>query len=114
VRNTLVSSLIAATALLLACADEENPVITDDGQQSFQNLTQREHVLNNLELAYNERRFTPYDALLDPNFTFFFSPGDVGGNIPDQWGRAEELGVASNTRASMSRRIPPAARSALI
>jgi len=51
--------------------------------------------LNNLELSYTQQKYPPYDELLDPNFTFFFSPGDVGGNIPDQWGRAEELGVAT-------------------
>jgi hypothetical protein len=47
-------------------------------------------VLNNLELSYNKRNFAEFDNLLDANFSFYFSLGDVGGNIPEQWGRTEE------------------------
>ncbi len=63
--------------------------------KKIQPLTTREHVLNNLELSYTLQQYSPYDELLDPNFTFFFSPGDVGGSIPAQWGRADELRMAS-------------------
>jgi len=94
VRTVLVSLLITAVSLL-ACAEEKDPVIVDGAQPTFQNLTAREHVLNNLELSYSKQQYSPYEELLDPNFTFFFSPGDVGGNIPEQWGRVEEMSVAT-------------------
>ena len=71
---------------------------TDDpptGGGSFEELTTKEAVLNNLELSYTRQSRDPYDELLDPVFTFFFSPGDVGGNIPEQWGRVDELSVAA-------------------
>ena len=96
-RNSFVSVLIAAAALLIACEEEEVVGGCDPCPfvKTFQPLTEREHVLNNLELSYNERRANEFGKLLDNDFTFFFSPGDVGGNIPDQWGRVDELAVAS-------------------
>ena len=65
------------------------------GRLPFPPPTQRDIVLSNLELSYNQRNPTEFAYLLDDNFTFFFAPGDVGGNIPEQWGRADELRVAS-------------------
>jgi len=56
---------------------------------------QREQVLSGLELSYNQRNITRLVELLDDNFTFFFSPGDVGGSIPEQWGRVEEATATS-------------------
>jgi hypothetical protein len=94
-KTGLVSVLIAA-ALFCGCGDEEQPVGSGAPPgKTFQPLTAREHVLNNLELAYTQQKYSPYAELLDPAFTFFFSPGDVGGNIPEQWGRTEELSVAA-------------------
>jgi hypothetical protein len=80
---------------VLVCSDDDNPVTEHDGFPHYKNLTQREHVLNNLEHSYNERVVTRFDELLDDNFTFFFSPGDVGGDIPQQWGRLQELRVTA-------------------
>ena len=49
----------------------------------FENLSEKWHVLNNLELSYNERDIVHYTEILDSlEFIFFFSEGDVGGNIP--------------------------------
>jgi len=87
--------LVMGTSSCILSPDEKK---TDEPPQSgktFKPLTSKEAVLNNLELAYSRQKVNPYDELLDPNFTFFFSPGDVGGNIPEQWGRNEELGVAA-------------------
>ena len=98
IRNVrvILGFLFVASALVIACeADKDRVTDTGGNQQSFfQNLTEREHVLNNLELSYTQQSYSPFEKLLDPNFTFFFSPGDVGGNIPPQWGRIEELSVA--------------------
>lgn len=55
--------------------------------------TTRVHVLTNLESAYNQRRIDWYGDVLDANFTFFLSPGDVGGGLPEQWDRATEVGI---------------------
>ncbi len=62
-----------------------------------QNLTQRWHVLNNIEFAYANRSSgaTVYDELLDENFVFYFSPGDVGGEIPEQWARPDEVSATT-------------------
>ena len=59
----------------------------------FMDLSERWHVLHNLEAAYNQRRPTRYDELIDANFVFFFSDGDVGGEIPVQWDRSQDVGA---------------------
>ena len=90
--------LIAAVFLVLSgltCSesDPEEPGPPPPPPTGYQNLTQKDHVLNNLELAYNERSFTRYAELLDdPNFVYFFSDEDYAvGRTPEQWGRAEDL-----------------------
>lgn len=59
------------------------------------NLSQREYVLRDIEAAYNERRPDWYNALLDPNFTFFLSTDDVTNGLPAQWDRATEVLIHS-------------------
>jgi hypothetical protein len=101
-KQALVFMLVAGTALFVAC-DENEGICADCCEgcppppptHEFKALTEREDVLNNIELSYNKRRIAPHDELLDPNFTFFFSPGDVGGNIPEQWGRVDEMAVTT-------------------
>jgi hypothetical protein len=59
-------------------------------------LTNKSAVLNNIEFAYNKRDFPTYDELLDLNFTFFYTEGDVGGSgVPVQWGRDVETQTTS-------------------
>jgi hypothetical protein len=88
VRIVLVSMLIVAAALLVACGEEEVVGGICDLCPTFQPLTARENVVNNLELSYNKRNFAEFDELLDSDFTFYF-----GGTIPAQWGRADETAV---------------------
>ena len=76
-----------------AQGDDPTPPPTN---QTVQDLTQKSHVLNNIEVAYNKRNPEVYDALLDQNFTFFFFSGDVGGEIPAQWGRVDELAATTD------------------
>ena len=85
--------LTAGLAMAAACDDDPTspPPPPPPSGQKFENLTQKWHVLNNLERAYNKRSIGKYDELLDDNFTFFLTPGDVGGGLPPQWGRAEEV-----------------------
>jgi len=67
------------------------PIIT------FEDLSEREHVLTNLVGSYLARNATEYERLLDPDkYTFFFSTGDVGGQIPAQWGITEDLPATRN------------------
>ena len=85
-------ALAAGICALLACEDTVDPCNDcPPPPPSFQDLTEPSDVLNNLELAYNKRMINRYDELLDVNFTFFLTPGDVGGGLPENWGRADEL-----------------------
>jgi len=42
-------------------------------------------------VAYNGRNINRYQQILDANFTFFLSTGDVNNGLPAQWGQAEEI-----------------------
>ena len=74
--------------------------------RNFLSLTTRDAVLSNLEVAWNGRSTNMIDQLLDDNFTFFFSEGDVGGEIPSQWGRADEMQTSHDLFVSNSQPIP--------
>jgi hypothetical protein len=63
----------------------------------FKDLLERDDVLFNLGLAYNERAMVEYNRLLDDNFVFIFSEADFNsGTTAEQWERAAE--VESNTK----------------
>jgi len=99
IRSVLV--LMLCTALLIpACSDPENPKpgpVIPTPTASYENLTEREHVLANLVSSYVWRNATEYERLLDPDkYTFFFNTGDVGGQIPAQWGLVEDLLATQN------------------
>jgi len=86
--------LVGIISVAPACDDDEVVPSCDPCPPpvaQFQNLTEPEHVLNNFELAYNKRNISQYDKILDVDFTFFLTPGDVDGGLPDRWGRAEEV-----------------------
>jgi len=98
-RSLLLCTLALGVATLSSCIfdpkQDDGPPPVDN--RKFQDLSERVHVLENLELAYNRRTITKYDELLDVNFTFHYTDGDVGGGgVPVQWDRAEEVLV--NTR----------------
>ena len=65
---------------------------------TYQDLTQKDHVLVNLQLAYNQRNYDRYAELLDdPNFIYYFSDEDfASGKTPEQWGRDEDLECHEN------------------
>ncbi len=89
-RNLLVV-LPMAVGLLAACSDDPTTPPPPVPAPEFQPLTTREAVVNNIEVAWNQRRADKIDELLDENFVFYFVPGDVGGEIPPSWDRAVEL-----------------------
>jgi hypothetical protein len=101
--------LLAALALVPAC--EDDPVRDDCADCEFplqilMPLTSREAVLNNIEYAYDNRVISAYDDLIDLNFTFFFSGGDVDGGLPLQWPRTDELGATNDLFISNSQPVP--------
>jgi hypothetical protein len=61
--------------------------------------------LNQLEAAWNERSTGKLDDILDDHFTFYFADGDVGGEIPTQWGRSDELQTSHDLFVSNSQPI---------
>lgn len=63
----------------------------------YQNLTEKWHVLNNLQLSYTGQDVIKYQEILDPNdFIFFLDPNDIKPGDPTQWGYTEEMASASN------------------
>jgi hypothetical protein len=92
-----IGTLSIALCLGLVVACEDDPVKPPGDDSWYQKLSQRSHVLNNLEVAYSRRHINKYIELLDQNFTMFFSSGDVGnGRTPEQWGRADEIAANTN------------------
>jgi hypothetical protein len=88
-KNTIL--LVCLLALCSSPACEDDTVTPPPPQTTYGNLTQRSHVLNNLEVSYNRRHLNKYEELLDQDFVFYFYSGDVGGNVPAQWSRLEEM-----------------------
>jgi hypothetical protein len=64
----------------------------------YEDLSSKDDVLFNLELAYNNRSYKQFAELLDDDFVFMFSEVDFNsGTVPfPQWDRAHEL--ASNQK----------------
>jgi len=94
-RAVLVLSMSVA---MVACSDDD-PVIPPCSNcgDMYQEPVTREAVLNNLEVAYNNRAIAKYSEILDANFTMYFSSADVlSGKTPDQWGRADEIDASRN------------------
>lgn len=92
-RSFILCGLLVMALCVSSCLldPKEDPGDEDPGQVlSREDLTQKWHVLNNIEYSYKQRRIDVYDELLNTDFTFFFAPGDVGGEIPEQWGRVDE------------------------
>lgn len=81
--------LLLATSGVMACGGEDDPVAPQT--LPIDALAKREGVLTQIEYAYNKRRITTYDKVLDANFTFYLAPGDVVGSMPDSWSRVDEL-----------------------
>ncbi|MEJ2722967.1 MAG: hypothetical protein P8181_17800, partial [bacterium] len=82
---------IAVLALLVcvSCSDD-----SDDGVRPkpspYKDLTKKEHVLFNLELAYNNRNLAEFEKLVDEDFVFWFSASDIiDGRVSLRWWDAD-------------------------
>lgn len=84
--------VLAALVFSVSCgddpADPDIPPVPPD-------LTSRSDVLFLMESACNERKIAQYERVLDDNFIFYIAPGDMGGNIPTEWGRADEINLVA-------------------
>lgn len=99
--TTIALALLFAGMMTSCIFDPKQEKKVDDGGgntgQKYEDLTEEWHVLNNLELAYNEMNIDRYQELFDQkNFVFHFSQGDIGGEVPSQWGATEEVASATN------------------
>lgn len=101
--------LLMALLTLLASCGSESPVTADsesgpqrrqdDGaQRAYRDLTEKDDVLYNLMLAYNQRNLVEFDRVIDANFVFHFSQEDIdNGNVVfEQWDRVSEIRATSN------------------
>lgn len=95
-RSILLGCMALLIAAVSSCIFDPQPTkCTDCATQKPQvilDLSHKTDVLNNIEYAYNKRREDVYNALLDNDFTFFYTEADVGGSggTPVQWGRDVE------------------------
>jgi hypothetical protein len=93
-RNILLGCmalLIAAVSSCIFNPDQGGGGNTTKPPQVELDLSHKTDVLNNIEYAYNKRKPAVYDKLLDLDFTFFYTEGDIGGSgTPVQWGRDVE------------------------
>ncbi|HEX5131278.1 MAG TPA: hypothetical protein VFX92_02195 [Candidatus Krumholzibacteria bacterium] len=85
--------LVASMGLTVVACSDDNPVGQSAPQTNFKNLTERDDVLFNLQLAHNRRDITEYDKLLDPDFRFLLAAGDVKVGLPSFWDRTTEVGA---------------------
>jgi hypothetical protein len=108
VKTLTLLVLMIGMFFVAACDDDPSSPPPPPPQSGELNLTQRWHVLNNIEYAYQARRPDVYDELLNADFTFFFSPGDVGGGIPETWSRTEDLEATTRLFNSNQQSDPPA------
>ena len=93
-KTWMLIGLLVATSGVMACGggpDDPAPPLPKVPERSTPG-----GVLTKIESAYNKRRIDWYNGVLDQNFTFYLAPGDVVGNMPDSWNRADEIDL--NTR----------------
>lgn len=91
----LVGSL---NACLLDPKEPPAPPTTPPKTVKFEDLTEKWHVLNNLEASYLRRDITEYQRILDPDYyQFFFSDGDVTNGLPaDGWDISQDVPATTN------------------
>lgn len=98
-RIWILLSLILVVGLTASCILDPKEDKPKDAVEppDFKDLSEKDHVLHNLALAYNEGRYEEYDKLLDEDFTFIVSEADFNDGVIEvrQWGRDRE--VRANT-----------------
>jgi len=84
--------LVAAFFVIAGCGEDDPARPEPTPKVQFKDLSQKDDVLFNLELAYNERHLAEYDKLLDGDFLFYFADYDVAWRgAPEHWDRDREV-----------------------
>ncbi len=105
-----IKSIVVCFLLLIICSCSEDRIIPDINIPVPISLKEKDDVLYNLELAYNNRNIDHYVRLLVQEFIFIFSPEDfVSGKTPQFLNRNEDItamrnlfGIAESTEFTMS------------
>jgi len=100
-RISTIALAVFLTGVFNSCIldpKEDPPPTVIDQKEAYRPLTSPENVMFNFQKAYRERNAVKYADLLDPDFIFFFSDGDVGGDppIPEYWYYDDEINSTSN------------------
>ena len=87
-----VATFVAGSLPACFLDPEQTPPPEDKPAEQFKDLTEQNDVLFNLRESYDQRNGDEYDRLVDDDFVFFFSDGDVAtGNYPAQWSRETDV-----------------------
>ncbi|MCI0450806.1 MAG: hypothetical protein L0Z51_00260 [Candidatus Latescibacteria bacterium] len=108
---SVILIVLFALALVPACEDDPAQPQNNQSAQTFQALTTREAVLNNIEVSWTTRNADKIDELLDEDFTFVLRPGDVRPGLPGQWDRADEMQATTSLFKSDTSTTGPVVRS---
>jgi len=85
--------LIVAMPALVGCRDD-NPVTPKKSTSSYADLTEPEHVIENLLQSYEDRNYERFCELLkDPEYLFFLQPRDVYPVGDEYWTLAEDCDI---------------------
>jgi hypothetical protein len=86
-RRPALAAIVIAFVAIAGCDGDPARPKKKAVPSGYNNLTEKVDVLHNLQQAMNDMNVARYVEVLDPDqFTFFFSPGDVGGSVPESWG----------------------------
>lgn len=100
----IMAAVLVAGSFTACFLDPEQKTPDEDTQPkaSFEDLSERWHVLHNLEAAYNQKIPTEYDRILDDAFVFFFSQEDFSSNrTPEQWDRSTDVPATQRLMADV-------------
>lgn len=91
----LVASL---SACLLDPEEPPAPPTTPPAPIEIQDLTEKDHVLNNLVASYITRDINEYKRIIDVDYyQFFFSDGDVSNGLPAEgWDKSQDELATTN------------------
>jgi hypothetical protein len=89
----LISFLVFAAGCLLNPDDNKTPAKTT---AQFKSLADKENVIFNLALSYQQADITHYEELLHPNYTWYFQSADLLRGLPVFWTREQDLDATTN------------------
>lgn len=85
-------------AIVVGCGEDETRIMDQGAEpEPYPPATTQDQLIQNLELAFNERSFAEYEALLHEDFVFYFAPEDVDVlHEGVSWERARDLASMYN------------------